>query len=100
MKKLFNILGQVFGFLTILLFAFLFANTVFDFGIDSGIIGVLELIKTYAVFVVCGLAGFEFVAGKKLIGFIYFVILAFVIVFSFFPDVRDQIVNIITTMIV
>lgn len=100
MKKLFNILGQVFGFLTILLFAFLFANTVFNFGIDAEIIGLLELIKTYAVFVVCGLAGLEFVAGKKLIALIYFVILAFVVIFSFFPDVRDQIVNVITTMIV
>jgi hypothetical protein len=99
MKKLFNILGQIFGFLTILLFAFLYANTVFNFGIDAEIIGLLEVIKTYAIFVVCGLAGLEFVAGKKLIGFIYFIILAFVIIFSFFPDVRDQIMGIITTVI-
>jgi len=99
MKKVYNVLGQLFGFLTILLFAFLFANTVFNFGIDNTIIGYLEMIKTYAVFVVCGLAGLEFVAGKKLIAFIYFIILALVVIFSFFPDVRDQIINVVTSAI-
>jgi len=99
MKKFYNVLGQLFGFLTILLFAFLFANTMFDFGIDAQIIGILELVKTYAIFAVCGLAGLEFVAGKKILGLIYFLILAFVVIFSFFPDIRDQIVNIVTTSI-
>jgi hypothetical protein len=99
MKKFYNALGQLFGFLTILLFAFLFANTMFDFGVDGQIIGILELVKTYAIFAVCGLAGLEFVAGKKVLAFIYFILLAFVVVFSFFPDIRDQIVNIVTTSI-
>ncbi len=99
MKKVYNVLGQLFGFLTILLFAFLFANTVFDFGIDSQIIGILETVKTYAIFVVCGLAGLEFVAGKKLFALIYFIVLAFVVIFSFFPAVRDQILDVVTTFI-
>ncbi len=99
MKKFYNALGQLAGFLTILLFAFLFANTMFNFGIDAQIIGILELVKTYAIFAVCGLAGLEFVSGKKLIALIYFLILAFVVVFSFFPEIRDQIVNIVTTSI-
>ncbi len=99
MKKVYNALGQLFGFLTILLYAFLFANTVFEFGVDNQIIGILETIKTYAIFAVCGLAGLEFVSGKKLIALVYFIILAFVIVFSFFPEVRDQIINVVTTMI-
>ncbi|MGI6392464.1 MAG: hypothetical protein ACOX16_02465 [Candidatus Izemoplasmatales bacterium] len=97
MKKLYDVLGQVFGFLTIVLFAFLFANTMFDFGIDAQIIGILELVKTYAIFAVCGLAGLEFTAGKKILALIYFLLLAFVVVFSFFPDIRDQIVNIVVT---
>lgn len=98
MKKVYNALGQLFGFLTIALFAFLYANTIFNFGIDANIIGILETVKTYAIFGVCGLAGFEFVAGKKLIGFIYFILLAFVIIFSFFPEIRDQIIGIVTTI--
>lgn len=98
MKKLYNVLGQLFGFLTILLYAFLFANTMFDFGVDSSIIAILETVKLYAVFAVCGLAGLELVAGKKLLALIYFLVLAFVVVFSFFPDIRDQIVNVVSTL--
>lgn len=93
MKKLYNALGQFFGFLTIALYAFLFINAVFNFGLDSSIINLLETIKLYAIFGVCGLAGLEFVAGKKLLGLIYFILLAIVVIFSFFPDVRDLILT-------
>ena len=98
MKKLYDVLGQVFGFLTIVLFAFSFLPIRCSiFGIDAQIIGILELVKTYAIFAVCGLAGLEFTAGKKILALIYFLLLAFVVVFSFFPDIRDQIVNIVVT---
>ncbi|XMB72386.1 hypothetical protein RJI07_00420 [Mycoplasmatota bacterium WC30] len=96
MKKLYNVLGQLFGFFTILMFAFLHLNTVFDFGIDASIISILLTIKEYAVYVVCGLAGLELVAGKKLFAFVYFIILALVVVFSFFPEVAEQITNVVT----
>jgi hypothetical protein len=95
MKSVYNVLGQLFGFLTIVLYAFLFANAIFSFDVDANLLGILATIKTYAIFVVCGLAGLEFVSGKKLLGLIYFVLLAFVVVFSFFPEVRDQITQVI-----
>lgn len=91
MKKFYSGLGQLLGFLTILLYAFLFANAIFNFNVDGQIIGILETVKVYAIFAVCGLAGLELVAGKKLIAFVYFLVLAFVVIFSFFPEVRDQI---------
>jgi len=97
-KKFYNALGQFFGFLTILLYAFLFASTMFDFGVPSNIMQLLELVKFYATLGVVGLAGLEFVAGKKLFAFIYFILLAFVVIFSFFPDISDQIRNIVTTI--
>ncbi|MDD3477684.1 MAG: hypothetical protein PHP32_02320 [Candidatus Izemoplasmatales bacterium] len=94
MKKLANVLGQLFGFLTILLYAFLFANTIFQFTfVDSSLIAILETVKLYAIFAVCGLAGLELVAGKKFFAFLYFIILAFVIIFSFFPEISQQITD-------
>ncbi len=95
MKKVYNFLGQIFGFLTIALYAFLFFNAVVDLNVPSEVLGILQTIKTYAIFVVCGLAGLEFVAGKKLLALIYFILLAFVVVFSFFPEVSSQITNIL-----
>ncbi len=97
MKKFFNVLGQLFGFLTILLYAFIFANQLFNFGISTDIISILETVKTYAVFAVCGLAGAELVSGKKLIAFLYFIILALVVIFSFFPSVAELIRGYVTT---
>lgn len=93
MKKFYNILGQLAGFLIILLFAFehLHALIGFDFNGVDDILYYFDIIKTYAIYVLAGLAGLELVAGKKLLGFIYFLILAFVVVSSFFPDVIDQI---------
>ncbi len=96
MKKLWNVLGQIFGFLTILLYAFLFLDAIVEFGLSSDIMGLLRQVQLYAILGVCGLAGLEFVAGKKLIAFIYFIILAFVVIFSFFPDVADTITQVIT----
>ncbi len=93
MKQFYNVLGQIFGFLTIALYAFLFISTVVDFNVPSNIMDILQNIKFYAVIIVVGLAGLEFVAGKKLLAFIYFILLAVVIIFSFFPEVRDQITN-------
>jgi len=99
MKQFFNVLGQLFGFLTILLFAFIFANELFGFGVSADIINILETVKVYAVFGVCGLAGFEMVAGKKFFAFLYFIILAFVVIMSFFPSVGNLIISYVTTFI-
>ncbi len=98
MKKVYNFLGQFLGFLTILLYAFLFANTIFNFNIPSDILSILLTVKFYALFVVCGIAGMEFVAGKKLLVVIYVIILLFVVIFSFFPEISDQITNVITNI--
>jgi hypothetical protein len=99
MKKLFNALGQFFGFLTILLYAFLFINAIFNFNVPAEVMVILQTIQMYAMFVVCGLAGFEFVSGKKILALVYFLLLALVVVFSFFPDLRDQIIQIVTTVV-
>ncbi len=89
MKKFFNVLGQLVGFLVILLFAFELAQgwIGFDFeGMDT-ILDIFNTIKIYLVYVLAGLAGLELVSGKKVIGFLYFLILAFVVVATFFQDV-------------
>jgi len=96
-KKLFNVLGQLIGFLVILLFAFenLHALIGFDFtGVDD-ILYWFAIVKQYLIYALAGLAGLELVSGKKLIAFIYFLILAFVVVSTFFPDVMDQVTGII-----
>lgn len=95
MKKFWNVLGQIFGFLTIALFAFLYTDAQFHFGIDANIMGILELVKEYAALAVAAIVGMEFVSGKKLFVLIYLIILAIVVIFMFYPPLGDQIVSFI-----
>ncbi len=94
MKKFYSGLGQLAGLVTILTFAFIALHGIigFDF-VTTEIMNILQMIQVYAVFVLAGLAGLELFAGKKVLSFVYFIILAFVVVTSFFPDVMDQILN-------
>lgn len=93
MKKFWSGLGQLAGFITILVFAFIQLEAlVGGFGFMTvQIQDILDIILRYAVYVLAGLAGLELVSGKKVLAFVYFIILAFVIVTSFFPDVITQI---------
>ncbi|MBI9009723.1 MAG: hypothetical protein JEZ05_06810 [Tenericutes bacterium] len=96
MKKFYSGLGQLAGLVTILVFAFIQLNAFIDFAFMTNEIGdILQTIQVYAVYVLAGLAGLELTAGKKVFAFIYFIILAFVVVTSFFPEVMDQIVGVI-----
>jgi hypothetical protein len=97
MKKFYSGLGQLAGLITILVFAFIQLDAMVDFGFMTAEIGdIIRIIQIYAVYVLAGLAGLELVSGKKLIALIYFIILAFVVVSSFFPDVMDQILGVVS----
>ena len=96
MKEFFNVLGQLLGFLIIILFAFENLNALvggFEFDYVEDILYWFAIVKQYAIYALAGLAGLELVSGKKLIGFIYFLILAFVVISTFFPDVIDQVTS-------
>ena len=93
MKKLYSTIGSILGFLIIILYALDNAQAAFEFtfeGMDD-ILGYFALVQRYLVYALAGLAGLELVSGKKLLGFIFFLILAFVVVTTFFSGVMDSI---------
>lgn len=93
MKKFYSALGSILGFLIILLYAFKNAQALFDFSFDGmdDIFGYFNLVQQYLIYALAGLTGLELVAGKKVIAFLFFLILAFVVVSTFFPDVMDSV---------
>lgn len=93
MKKIYSGLGSILGFLIILLYAFKNAQALFDFSFEGmdDILGYFNLVQQYLIYGLAGLAGLELVAGKKLLAFIFFIILAFVVVSTFFPDVINSV---------
>lgn len=91
MKKFYSVLGSILGFLIILLYALKNSQALFGFEFDGMdvVFGYFDLVQRYLVYALAGLAGMEFVAGKKLIAFLFFIILAFVVVSTFFGSVLD-----------
>ena len=93
MKKFYSALGSILGFAIILLYALKNSQTLLDFtfeGMDDAL-GYFNLVQQYLIYALAGLAGLEFVAGKKIIAFLFFLILAFVVGTTFFPDVIDSV---------
>jgi len=93
MKKFYSVIGSLLGFLIILLYAFKNAQALFGFeftGMDD-ILGYFNLVQQYLIYALAGVAGLELVAEKKLLALIFFLILAFVVVSTFFPDVINSV---------
>ena len=89
MKKLYSSLASILGLIIIVLYALNNAATLFDFtfeGMDD-ILGYFNLVQQYLIYALAGLVGLEMVAGKRVLAIIFFLILAFVVVTTFFPDV-------------
>lgn len=93
MKKFYSVLGSILGFLIILLYAFKNIQALIGFSFDGmeDILGYFNLVQQYLIYALAGLAGLELVAGKKLIAYLFFLILAFVVVSTFFPDVINSV---------
>jgi len=98
-KKFWNVLGQILGFLTIVLYAFLYTDAQFHFNLPPDVVTYLVLARQFAALAVAAIVGMEFVSGKKLFVFIYLLILAVVVIFMFFPDLGDSLVAWLNTII-
>lgn len=93
MKKFYSTIGAILGFIIILLYAFENAQALFGFEFEGSdmVLGYFNLVQQYLVYALAGLAGLELVAGKKLFAYLFFLILAFVVVSTFFPNVVESV---------
>ncbi len=93
MKKFYSAIGAILGFIIILLYAFENAQALFGFEFEGSdmVLGYFNLVQQYLVYALAGLAGLELVAGKKLFAYLFFLILAFVVVSTFFPNVVESV---------
>lgn len=94
MKSTSRILGGFLAFLTVLLILFLFMHEYFGIIKNADLVGTLYLVREYMIIGSLILNGFAFASRKGFILFIIFMAAALaVIVFSFFPVVRDVIMG-------
>ncbi len=84
-SKVFNILGQIMAFLTVILIGIIFLNDgVVKFMSDSTL-ATLRTIKEYAVLATLVVVGFSFASRRNIIFFIIYCVLAAVAIGFSFP---------------
>jgi hypothetical protein len=93
MKKLYSLIGSILGFAIIVLYALKNGQALIGFSFEGmdDILGYFNLVQQYLIYALAGIAGLELVAGKKLFAFVFFILLAFVVVSTFFPDVINSV---------
>ncbi len=96
-KQVLSCIGNIAAALTIIVYLVLCINSSWQF-IDPStfVYNVLVICRTWAPLVVVGITGLEFVADKGFITkIIFYVAIALVVVFMFFPDTWTNFVGIV-----
>ncbi len=96
-KQILDGIGMLAAAITILVYLVLCINAAWPFiAADSTIMNILLVIRTYAPLVVVGIVGLEFVSTKSLlIKLIFYVAIALVVIFMFFPNTWSQFVGVV-----
>ena len=96
-KQILDVVGCIAAVITILAYLLLCINSTWTF-IPEGsfVMNVLAVIRTWAPLVVVAIVGFEFFADKHLVfRIIFYVAIAILVIFMFFPATWSQFVGLI-----
>ena len=94
-KQIFDVISGIAAVVTVLVYLILCINATWTF-IPAGsfIYNLLQVIKAWAPLLVVALVGIEFFADKHVsLRIIFYVIIAAVVIFMFFPNVWDKFVG-------
>jgi len=96
-KQILDGIGMLAAVVTIVTYLVLCINAALPFiAKESMVMNVLLIIKTYAPLIVVGIVGLEFVATKGwLIRILFYVAIALVVIFMFFPNTWSQFVGVV-----
>lgn len=93
-----NILAETVAFLTIVLFLVLLINANWEFIHSESIMNVLNIMKFYAPFVLTLIVGLQVTSRQPfLVRIIFYIAIAMIIVFQFFPGTWDNFINLTKT---
>lgn len=97
LQKVFDILGKVIAIVWLINFVLFVTNAQWGYLNNVEIaVQIIQGIKDWGALLLVGVVGCEAVAKRHLVFKILFlIVLAFCIIFMFFPEVRDQIFGII-----
>ena len=96
-RQILDCIGCIAAVITIITYLILCIDSTWAF-IDraSVVYKVLLIIRTWATLIVVGVVGWEFVADKNIIWrIIFYVAVALIVIFMFFPNTWDQFVGLV-----
>lgn len=96
-KQIFDVIGCIAAVITVLVYVVLCINSTWSF-IPEGsfIMNTLQVIRTYAPLIVVAIVGLEFFADKHIaFRIIFYIAIAIVVIFMFFPGTWGQFVGLI-----
>jgi len=95
LEKIFDALGEIVAFLTVVLYAVLIINATWTFIPEGTLLNVLMVAKTYASLVLVIIVGLEATVKRNfIIRLIFLILVAIIIIFQFFPGTWANIANI------
>ncbi len=98
-KQIFDVIGCIAAVVTILVYLVLCIDATWPFIPESSFVyNVLQGIRTYAPMIVVAIVGIEFFATKHVVfRIIFYIALALIVVFMFFPSTWNQFVGLVNS---
>lgn len=94
LEKLFDFLGELLAFLTIALYAVLIVDASFHFIPEGTVMDILLICRTYASLALIIVVGLEAVVKRSfLVRLVFYILVAIVIIFQFFPGTWEQLLG-------
>ena len=94
-EKVLDVLGEIIAFLAVALLALIIINAKFDF-IPEKIAGILSVCKEWVGLVLIAVVGLEATIKRNiLIRIIFYLLVAVVVVFMFFPSTFDYLTGLV-----
>lgn len=95
LEKCLDILGEILGFLTVVLYAVLIINGTWQFIPQGTLYNVLVVAKSYAALAVVAIVGLEAAVKRGfLFKLVFLILLAIIVIFQFFPGTWANVTSI------
>ena len=96
MEKVWDIIGEILAVVMVLVYALLIINAKFQFIPEGTFKNILEIIRTYGSILLVAVVGLEAMSKRNVIFQIIFIaLLALIVVFLFFPETYQNLINLV-----
>ncbi len=95
-EKVFDIMGEILAVLLVVVYALLIIDANFPFLGNGTFLNILKIIQQYGALLLVAIVGLEAMSKRNIVFVIIFcVLLALIVIFMFFPDTYNNMINLV-----